>query len=89
MVGRLRIVGRRRARRWRGAVPSELIAGPARADHQKNVGAALRAAVAAGWSNASPVAHDPDLAPLRDRDDFRRLLAELFDRTMPADPFAP
>jgi hypothetical protein len=32
---------------------------------------------------------DPGLAPLRDRDDFRRLLAELFDRGFPADPFAP
>ena len=25
----------------------------------------------------------------RDRDDFRRMLAELFDRGFPADPFAP
>jgi hypothetical protein len=26
---------------------------------------------------------------LRDGDDFRHLLAELFDRDFPADPFAP
>jgi hypothetical protein len=32
---------------------------------------------------------DPDLDPLRHRADFRRLLAELFDRDFPADPFAP
>ena len=28
-------------------------------------------------------------APLGNRGDFRRLLAELFDRGFPADPFAP
>ena len=48
----------------------------------------LKNAIAAGWSNAQHTSHDPDLDPLRDRDDFRRLLAELFDRTFPADPFA-
>jgi hypothetical protein len=31
---------------------------------------------------------DPDLAPLRERQDFTRLLADLFDRGFPADPFA-
>jgi serine/threonine-protein kinase len=49
----------------------------------------LRAAVTAGWSKAQHTSRDPDVAPLRDRDDFRRLLAELFDRGFPADPFAP
>jgi eukaryotic-like serine/threonine-protein kinase len=49
---------------------------------------ALRAAVAAGWSNAAHTARDPDLAPLRQRPDFRTLLAELYDRSFPADPFA-
>jgi eukaryotic-like serine/threonine-protein kinase len=49
----------------------------------------LRAAVAAGWSNAQHTDRDPDLASLRDRDDFRRLLTELFDQGFPADPFAP
>ena len=48
----------------------------------------LRDAVAAGWQDAQHTSRDPDLAPLRDRDDFRRLLAELFDRGFPADPFA-
>jgi serine/threonine-protein kinase len=47
----------------------------------------LREAVAAGYNNINKIAHDPDLAPLRDRDDFRRLMAELFDRDFPADPF--
>jgi serine/threonine-protein kinase len=49
--------------------------------------AALRAAVAAGWSNAVHTARDPDLAPLHQRPDFRALLAELFDSGFPADPF--
>jgi serine/threonine-protein kinase len=48
----------------------------------------LKQAVIAGWNNAQHASRDPDLAPLRDRDDFRRLLAELFDRGFPADPFA-
>jgi hypothetical protein len=48
----------------------------------------LREAVRAGWNDAQHTSRDPDLAPLRDRDDFRRLVAELFDRGFPADPFA-
>jgi hypothetical protein len=51
--------------------------------------AALRAAVAAGWRDGLIMARDPDLTPLRDRDDFRRLVVELLDRAMPAYPFAP
>jgi hypothetical protein len=31
---------------------------------------------------------DADLAPLREREDFCRLLADLFDSGFPADPFA-
>jgi hypothetical protein len=50
--------------------------------------ATLHAAVAAGWNNAAHTSRDPDLAPLHDRDDFRRLLGQLFDRGFPADPFA-
>ena len=50
--------------------------------------AALRAAVAAGWSDAAHAARDPDLAPLHDRPEFRPLLAELFDHGFPVDPFA-
>jgi hypothetical protein len=48
----------------------------------------LRAAVVSGWANAEWTAHDPDLIPLHTRADFRRLLAELFDRGFPEDPFA-
>jgi len=33
-------------------------------------------------------ARDPHLAPLRDHGDFRRLVAGLFDRVFPSDPFA-
>jgi hypothetical protein len=47
----------------------------------------LQAAVVAGWSDASHTAHDHDLAPLRERPDYRALLAGLFDRAFPADPF--
>ena len=39
-----------------------------------------------GWTNAPHTSRDPDLAPLRDRDDFRRPPAELFDRGFPAHP---
>lgn len=49
----------------------------------------LRAAVTAGWSRASWTANDPDLDPLHPRDDFQRLLAEMFDREFPSDPFEP
>ena len=48
----------------------------------------LRQAIAAGWSNARHTDSDPDLNPLRLREDFRRLLALLFDQGFPADPFA-
>jgi hypothetical protein len=47
----------------------------------------LRAAVAAGWKDARRTSRDPDLAPLRDRDDFRQLLDEVFDRGFPTRPF--
>jgi serine/threonine protein kinase len=48
----------------------------------------LKRAIAAGWRDAAKINREPDLAPLRGRDDFRRLVAELFDRRFPADPFA-
>ena len=51
----------------------------------------LAKAVAAGYHTPQNLAHmtrDPDLDALRGRADFRRLLAELFDRGFPADPFA-
>jgi eukaryotic-like serine/threonine-protein kinase len=50
--------------------------------------AILNQAVAAGWGNAAHIANDPDLVPLHDRADFRRLVAILFDRVFPALPFA-
>ena len=48
----------------------------------------LRAAVALGWRDARHTARDPDLIPLRALDEYRRVLAELFDRGFPANPFA-
>ena len=53
----------------------------------KNI-SVVRAAVGAGWSKAAWTSRDPDLVPLHDREDFHRLLAELFDRDFPKDPFA-
>jgi tetratricopeptide (TPR) repeat protein len=50
---------------------------------------ALEQAVVTGWNDAGTTSRDPDLAPLHRRDDFRRLVAKLFDRGFPADPFAP
>jgi hypothetical protein len=48
----------------------------------------LHRAIDAGWTDADWAARDPDLAPLRDRDEFRRLIEEARDRAFPADPFA-
>ena len=47
----------------------------------------LKAAGAAGWNDAVKTSDAADLRVLRERDDFRRLLAELFDRAFPANPF--
>jgi serine/threonine-protein kinase len=49
----------------------------------------LRQAVQAGWKDAQHTSRDTDLIPLHDRDDFQKFVAELFDRTFPANPFAP
>ena len=37
----------------------------------------LQKAVKEGWNDAKHTANDTDLAPLRDRDDFKKLLADL------------
>ncbi len=49
----------------------------------------LRQAVAAGWRDAGRTSRDPAFFPLHDRDDFRRLLDNLFDQGFPDDAFAP
>jgi hypothetical protein len=41
----------------------------------------LRQAVAAGWRNPSAAKKDVDLNPLRAREDFQKLLAELEKQT--------
>jgi len=48
----------------------------------------LKQAVTAGWSDAKHMNRNPALYPLHDRADFRRLMAEMFDRGFPANPFA-
>ena len=47
----------------------------------------LKEAVAVGWKDARHTTRDPSLAALHDLDDFQRLLAQMFDRVFPADPF--
>ena len=47
------------------------------AQHVAAALATLRQAVAAGYSDFKHLASDPDLAPLRDREDFKKLLTEL------------
>jgi hypothetical protein len=42
--------------------------------------AALRRAIAAGWRDSDQLREDPDLASLRDRDDFRALVGETLSR---------
>jgi hypothetical protein len=39
--------------------------------------ATLRTSVAKGYKNAAHMKQDKDVAPLRERDDFKKLLAEL------------
>ena len=45
----------------------------------------LRRAVAAGYQRVEFLRTDPDLAPLRSREDFQRIL---LDAAFPDDPFA-
>jgi hypothetical protein len=46
----------------------------------------LHQAVAMGYSNVDAYRNEDALDPLRDRDDFRLLIADL---VMPAEPFTP
>jgi hypothetical protein len=55
--------------------------------HANRAMAALRRAVDAGWRDAARLAKEPDLDPLRSRDDFRELLLSLLDLAFPSDPF--
>jgi tetratricopeptide (TPR) repeat protein len=48
----------------------------------------LQAAITAGWKDAPQATRDPALAPLHNRNDFQRLIADLFDRHFPGDPWA-
>jgi len=49
----------------------------------------LRDAIGAGWKDTARALCDPDLASLRDRDDFRRALAPLIYQNILPHPFAP
>jgi tetratricopeptide (TPR) repeat protein len=65
-----------------------LAPGPTRQSLADEAVLTLEKSIAAGWHDASLTCRDSDLNPLRNRDDFRRLLAGLLDRGFPADPFA-
>ena len=43
----------------------------------------LQKAVKAGWNDAKHTANDTDLDPLRDREDFKKLLADLEKKAWP------
>jgi hypothetical protein len=43
----------------------------------------LQQAVKAGWKDAAHMAKDTDLDPLRERDDFKKLLTELEKKPPP------
>jgi hypothetical protein len=45
--------------------------------------------MSAGYKDAAKMSRDADLVSLHDHADFRRLVLELMDRALPADPFAP
>ncbi|MDX2037237.1 MAG: serine/threonine-protein kinase [Isosphaeraceae bacterium] len=49
----------------------------------------LQEAVKAGYANAAKLANDPDLDPLRTRDDFKKLLADLEKKFPPKPAPAP
>jgi tetratricopeptide (TPR) repeat protein/tRNA A-37 threonylcarbamoyl transferase component Bud32 len=76
--------------RLAGLADAEAVGGPSRdrdLGHQQAEAAmaALRRAVAAGYTNLPDVIRDPDLDPLRSRSDFQLLMMDL---AMPAVPFA-
>ena len=45
--------------------------------------ATLRQAIAAGWKDFAHVRKDPDLAPLRDREEFKKIVTELAQQAPP------
>jgi hypothetical protein len=65
-----------------------LARGPSRRSLADEAVRTLRRAIAAGWDDAALTSRDPDLDPLRARDDFRESLRDLFDRGFPDEPFA-
>ena len=69
----------------RGEAGPDPAADARREAHAREAMAWLRRAVAAGYRNPAYLASDSDLDPLRSRDDFRALMADL---AFPADPFA-
>jgi serine/threonine-protein kinase len=62
-------------------------AGPNRALADEAM-ATLRGAVAAGWNDGAWMNGDADLSALHGRDEFRRMVLDLLDRSMPPNPFA-
>ena len=74
----------------RGKPEAELTAAE-RAERRSHADRAIeefRLALADGFADIPLLVRDEDLDPIRDRDDFRRLLASAMDRVFPAEPFA-
>jgi tetratricopeptide (TPR) repeat protein len=71
--------------------PEAGLTGAERAEREQFAGRAIeevRLALADGFSDIFLFIRDEDLAPIRSRDDFRRLLSGAMDRVMPRNPFA-
>jgi tetratricopeptide (TPR) repeat protein len=74
----------RPANETRSPTPTELAGRESQADQAM---AALRRAVDTGWRDATRLAQEHDLDPLRSRDDFAELFLSVLDVNFPADPF--
>ena len=70
------------------AVASDKIADK-KAEYADRAMELLQKAVTAGYKDAAHVKKDPDLDPLRDREDFKTLLADLEKKFPPPLPVAP
>jgi tetratricopeptide (TPR) repeat protein len=70
------------------AVASSKIAGK-KAEYSDRAMALLQQAVKAGWKEAAYMKKDPDMDPLREREDFKKLLAELEQNFPPPKEAAP
>ena len=71
------------------AVAAARVRADDRERHAARAVALLRQAVRGGSADAAEMSRDRDLAPLRDRPDFRAVLAELAAKDSPREPAPP